>query len=117
MTTDTEQFITLSVNYLKYFKSDRQIEDKVTFLMNAFELYIEVIKVADTAVEQVLLKSEILNMSKSVLYDKQTYLDEKYCEDMIALLLKEDSKDTFAMVLAQAIDFVMDSKNGLRSVG
>lgn len=117
MTTDTEQFITLSVNYIKYFKSDRQIEDKVAFLMTAFELYIEVIKVADTHAEQVVLRSEILNMSKSVLYDKQTYLDEKYCEDMIALLLKEDSKDTFAMVLAQAIDFVMDSKNGLRTVG
>ncbi len=84
--------------------------------MSAFEIYIEVIKVAETATEQVLLKSEILGMAKSVLYDKQSYLDEKYCEDLIARLLEEDSKDTFAMVLAQAIDFVVDSKNVLRSV-
>ena len=114
MTTDTEQFITLSVSYLKYFKSERNIEDKVQFLLSAFEIYIEVVKVADTAAEQVLLKSEILGMSKSVLYDKVSYLDEKYYEDLINLLLKEDSKDTFAMVLAQAIDFVCDTKNGWR---
>lgn len=114
MTTDTENFINLSVNYIKYFKSDRQVENKIEFLMSAFEIYIEVIKVADTAVEQVLLKSEILNMAKSVLYDKVSYLDEKYYEELISLLLKEDSKDTFAMVLAQAIDFVCDTKNSWR---
>lgn len=117
MTTDTEQFITLSVSYLKYFKSGRQIEDKIEFLMSAFEIYVEVVQVAVTPTEQVLLKSEILTMSKNILLDKQSYLDEKYCEDLIDLLLKEDSKDTFAMVLAQAIDFVMDTRNGLRSIG
>lgn len=117
MTTDTEQFIAISVNYITYFKSDRQIEDKVQFLMDAFGIYIDVVKVTETPAEQVLLKSEILTMAKSVLYDKQTFIDDKYYEDVIALLLKEDSKDTFAMVLAQAIDFVCDIRNGLRSVG
>lgn len=82
--------------------------------MKAFEIYVEVVQVAATPTEQTLLKSEILGMSKNVLYDKQNYLNEKYYEDVISLLLKEDSKDTFAMVLSQAIDFVCDTRNSWR---
>ena len=115
MTTDTEHFIVLSKYYLEYFKSGRQIEDKINFLMNAFGIYIDVVQVTSPPTEQALLKTEILGMAKNILYDTKTnYLDEKYYEDVITLLLKEDSKDTFAMVLAQAIDFVMDTKNSWR---
>lgn len=115
MTTDSEQFIVLSKNFLKYFKSSRQIEDKIQFLMEAFELYVEVVHIGLAPTEQPLLKTEILSMTKTVLYDTKTsFIDEKYYEDLISLLLKEDSKDTFAMVLAQAIDFVMDTRNSWR---
>lgn len=115
MTTDTEEFIVLSKHYLNYFKSPREIENKIEFLMNAFSIYIDVVRVTEPPTEQPILKSEILGMSKNVLYDtKQNYLDEKYYEELITLLLKEDSKDTFAMVLAQAIDFVMDTRNSWR---
>lgn len=116
MTTDTENFIVLSKYYIQYFKSPRNIEDKIEFLLNAFGLYIDIIKVAAPPTEQSLLKSEILGMSKNVLYDNTNmhYLDEKYYEDIISLLLKEDNEDTFAMVLAQAIDFVLDTRNSWR---
>jgi hypothetical protein len=118
LTTDTENFIVLSKFYLDYFKSSRQIEDKINFLMNAFGIYIDVIKVVEPPTEQSLLKSEILGMAKNVLYDTKTnYLEEKYYEDLIALLLKEDTKDNFAMVLSQAIDFVMDTRNSWRVHG
>ncbi len=86
--------------------------------MDVFELYVEVVQVAAPSTEQPLLKSEILGMAKNVLYDTRTnYLEEKYYEDLISLLLKENSKDTFAMVLAQAIDFVMDTRNSWRVNG
>lgn len=115
MTTHSENFIVLSKLYVEYFKSDREIEDKISFLMDAFEIYIEIIKTSEPPTDQPLLKSEILGMTKTVLYDTKTsYIDEKYYEDLIAHLLKRDGQYTFAMVLAQAIDFVMDTRNSWR---